>query len=306
MARHIHIHVSTKDAGNWEENKHPRADNGQFGKGSGGGAKPAAKTAPAAKKAADPAKMQSTLATINKRLAAGNLTSASKEELTAKRNRIKIEMEKGRLSKSEPKEGDVGHEELTKYGKYLTKGEKVKDPYGKQVEVIRHTGPEVLTTGGSYHPTKLSRVETPSGRSMTPKEAVAQTNANAGKLNPPSMFGPATGGGKMKVDPISHRTSMENPPPSRSAGTKTEQKSAGNAAHFAQLEKMALERAADFRKRAEGSPNKEAMLLRAEQFEAGVAEYRRLAAEHKADAERLASKPTDVPLDTKRTDWKQR
>lgn len=50
MARHIHIHVSTKDAGNWEESKHPRADNGQFGKGSGGGAKPAAKKAPAAKK----------------------------------------------------------------------------------------------------------------------------------------------------------------------------------------------------------------------------------------------------------------
>lgn len=120
MARHIHIHVSTKDAGNFEESKHPRADNGQFGKGSGGGAKPAAKTAPAAKKAADPAKMQSTLATINKRLAAGNLTSASKEELTAKRNRIKIEMEKGRLSKSETKEGDVGHEELTKYGKINT------------------------------------------------------------------------------------------------------------------------------------------------------------------------------------------
>lgn len=44
MARHIHIHVSTKDAGNWEENKHPRADNGQFGKGSGGGAKPSGPT----------------------------------------------------------------------------------------------------------------------------------------------------------------------------------------------------------------------------------------------------------------------
>lgn len=112
MARHIHIHIATKDAGNFEESKHPRAENGQFGKGSGGGAKPAAKKAPAAK-----------------------------------------------TTKSEPKEGDVGHEELTKYGKYLTKGEKVKGPRGEQVEVIRHTGPEVLTTGGSYHPTKLSRVD---------------------------------------------------------------------------------------------------------------------------------------------------
>ncbi len=38
MAKHVHIHIhrgSTADAG-FEESKHPRADNGQFGKGSGG------------------------------------------------------------------------------------------------------------------------------------------------------------------------------------------------------------------------------------------------------------------------------
>lgn len=41
MSKTIHIHVHhkpTRDAGEWEESKHPRAENGQFGKGSGGGA----------------------------------------------------------------------------------------------------------------------------------------------------------------------------------------------------------------------------------------------------------------------------
>jgi len=43
---HIHIHrAKTSDAG-WDESKHKRADNGQFGSG-GGGAKPAAKKASA-------------------------------------------------------------------------------------------------------------------------------------------------------------------------------------------------------------------------------------------------------------------
>lgn len=49
MAKTIHIHLHstpTRDAGNWEEGKHPRAENGQFGKGSGGGAA-AKKSAPA-------------------------------------------------------------------------------------------------------------------------------------------------------------------------------------------------------------------------------------------------------------------
>lgn len=38
MARHIHIHldpVRTVDSGNWDESKHPRASNGQFGTGGG-------------------------------------------------------------------------------------------------------------------------------------------------------------------------------------------------------------------------------------------------------------------------------
>lgn len=42
MAKHIHIHIHkpTKDAGAWEESKHKRAANGQFGSGGGGGTKP--------------------------------------------------------------------------------------------------------------------------------------------------------------------------------------------------------------------------------------------------------------------------
>lgn len=39
MAKHIHIHLpKTQDSG-WEENKHPRKDDGKFGSGSGGGKK---------------------------------------------------------------------------------------------------------------------------------------------------------------------------------------------------------------------------------------------------------------------------
>lgn len=55
MAKHIHIHLparqsgktAVRDAGEFEESKHPRAQNGQFGSGGGGsgGAKSAAKKA---------------------------------------------------------------------------------------------------------------------------------------------------------------------------------------------------------------------------------------------------------------------
>ena len=55
MTKTIHIHIhSAKTTDAWEESKHPRADNGQFGKGGGGAkasAKPAAKSAPTAKPA---------------------------------------------------------------------------------------------------------------------------------------------------------------------------------------------------------------------------------------------------------------
>lgn len=56
MAKHIHIHLGkgaritgsrTLDSGNWDESKHKRADNGQFGSG-GGGKKPDPKSTPAA------------------------------------------------------------------------------------------------------------------------------------------------------------------------------------------------------------------------------------------------------------------
>ena len=56
-----------------------------------------------------------------------------------------------------PMPGDVGHEEMQAYGKYFKKGDKVKDNRGKHHEVLSHNGPQVITTGGSYHPTKLHR-----------------------------------------------------------------------------------------------------------------------------------------------------
>lgn len=59
MAKHIHIHIhraATRDR--WEETKHPRADDGKFGSGTG-----SAKTAPKAKVAATPSKKGPELAT---------------------------------------------------------------------------------------------------------------------------------------------------------------------------------------------------------------------------------------------------
>lgn len=53
MARHIHIHFA--DAGDFDEAKHKRAGNGQFGSGGGGAAKPAAKTITKTEGAAKPA-----------------------------------------------------------------------------------------------------------------------------------------------------------------------------------------------------------------------------------------------------------
>lgn len=51
MAKTIHIHLppgmvvtrTTRDSGDWKESDHPRAKNGQFGSGGGGGSAPAAK-----------------------------------------------------------------------------------------------------------------------------------------------------------------------------------------------------------------------------------------------------------------------
>lgn len=123
MARHIHIHVGTKDAGNWEENKHPRAENGQFGKGSGGGAKPAAKKAPAAKKDVPAIAVKTS-----------NRGPGALAQMQAQSN---------------------AHLKATGFGHLVTPA---KNKPG---------------TG----------TPSPSGRSMTPKEVVAQTNANAGKLS---------------------------------------------------------------------------------------------------------------------------
>lgn len=63
------------------------------------------------------------------------------------------------LSKGSKKEGEVGYEEQQKYGKYFSKGEMVTTGSGKHHEVISHVGPAVETTGGRFHPTKISRVE---------------------------------------------------------------------------------------------------------------------------------------------------
>lgn len=60
MAKHIHLHLApgmrvtgtrTGDAGNWDESKHKRADDGKFGSGGGSAKAAPAKSAPAKSKA---------------------------------------------------------------------------------------------------------------------------------------------------------------------------------------------------------------------------------------------------------------
>jgi hypothetical protein len=58
-----------------------------------------------------------------------------------------------------PKPGDVGHEEHQKYGAYFRRGDKVKDNFGKEHEVMEHVGSSVKTySGKDFHPTKLHRI----------------------------------------------------------------------------------------------------------------------------------------------------
>jgi hypothetical protein len=57
-----------------------------------------------------------------------------------------------------PQEGDVGYEEYKKYGRYFTKGTKVRENRAgsKVLTVLKHVGPQVTMTDGTrYHPTKL-------------------------------------------------------------------------------------------------------------------------------------------------------
>ena len=100
---HVHIHA-TRDS--WEENKHPRANNGQFGSGSGGGNK----------------------ATSGRRLAiAANRSPAEKavnakhapkiKELHAKMDaiRLKNRMAGGAGGRERPKESPSHHQENHAY-----------------------------------------------------------------------------------------------------------------------------------------------------------------------------------------------
>lgn len=155
------------------------------------------------------------------------------------------------VTSTDPKEGEVGHEELTKYGKYFKKGEKVKTGSGKEFSVISHKGPSVETAGGNFHPTKIDRVATPSAGHAAGKEAMAITT----HLSDPAWRG-------------------------------------GSTTHH----------------EAEQAHLKAARLLRSEGKPEMAQFHEHSAAEHQYHhrEEEKRSKHTDVPLDTKRIDWKQR
>lgn len=88
MTKTIHIHIhSAKTADAWEESKHPRAANGQFGSG-GGGAKASPRPVTATERK-EPGQVRSdVIGTINKRLASGTLSAESKKELLEKKARL--------------------------------------------------------------------------------------------------------------------------------------------------------------------------------------------------------------------------
>lgn len=114
------------------------------------------------------------------------------------------------LSKGSKKEGEVGYEEQQKYGKYFSKGEMVTTGSGKHHEVISHVGPAVETTGGRFHPTKISRVEkAPStgaqgkpakkvnlGTEKWPMMAKQESGGKIGGFEPPVSNADGMGNGK--------------------------------------------------------------------------------------------------------------
>lgn len=77
---------------------------------------------------------------------------------------------------SGPKQGEVGHSEHQKYGAYFKKGEQVRGPGGKVHEVFSHVGPAVETSGGRFHPTKVSKV---APTSVNQKAAAEMRTASA-------------------------------------------------------------------------------------------------------------------------------
>lgn len=84
MTKTIHIHIhSAKTTDAWEESKHPRADNGQFGKG-GGGAKASAKPAAQSMTLREvPAKPKQRSNAKTESYSWGKLTSVSNPSITA-------------------------------------------------------------------------------------------------------------------------------------------------------------------------------------------------------------------------------
>ncbi len=71
---------------------------------------------------------------------------------------------------ADPAPGEVGHEELQKYGRYFRRGDKVKDNRGNVHTVVEHRGPQVFVEGSidHFHPTKLHHVESAPMRKSEP------------------------------------------------------------------------------------------------------------------------------------------
>ena len=66
------------------------------------------------------------------------------------------------LRETKPTEGEVGSEEYEKYGRYFTKGNKVRTNVSGSptLTVLKHVGPQVFMTNGDYyHPTKIRLAE---------------------------------------------------------------------------------------------------------------------------------------------------
>jgi hypothetical protein len=193
--------ASPNQMGMWEENKHPRAANGQFGSGSGSGAGKATskpgRQAPAVKPKPQPGKAHEAYNQTGNRTAdyylnlhQGDRKAAAQAYMknvksgvfgdpnTPSMKQMNTKVLQSILGKERPEDVIAEHEKQGKkqdMPNVFKKGEKVTDEYGKPQTVSYADESNVQTReGGSYHPTKLFRpeknVKQESKKYMTPAE----------------------------------------------------------------------------------------------------------------------------------------
>lgn len=77
-----------------------------------------------------------------------------------------------------PGEGEIGDHEHQTYGVHFKPGDSAKDRDGNTHTVVEHNGAGVRTmSGGTYHPTKLTKVEAPANSGASDSPEIQKTKA---------------------------------------------------------------------------------------------------------------------------------